>query len=110
MDSQVDAVTRDPQVATDANRLSQYLSPNVFKMLIPVGPISSRCLMMLLTRSKSTESIQMPTFEEWVEQKKALEDEKKASDQKEAQIKEIKKQLEEALIVSQPKRVSTNND
>lgn len=33
---QVDAVTKDPKVACDPYRVSQYLSPNIFRMLVPV--------------------------------------------------------------------------
>ncbi|KNB12204.1 hypothetical protein FOXG_11844 [Fusarium oxysporum f. sp. lycopersici 4287] len=34
---EVDAVTRDPLVACDPERISQYLSPNVFRLLLPAS-------------------------------------------------------------------------
>jgi len=37
MIGKVDAVTRDPLVACDPERISQYLSPNVFRLLLPAS-------------------------------------------------------------------------
>jgi hypothetical protein len=34
---EVDAVTNDPQVAVDPNRVWQYLNPALFRQLLPVG-------------------------------------------------------------------------
>ena len=34
---QVDAVATDPSIATDADRIWQYLSPSIFRMLLPVS-------------------------------------------------------------------------
>lgn len=40
---QVDAVTKDPQVACDPDRTSQYLSPSIFRLLLPVSCLLSIC-------------------------------------------------------------------
>ncbi|KAM5344892.1 hypothetical protein ACJ41O_010754 [Fusarium nematophilum] len=78
---EVDAVTKDPKVACDPYRTSQYLGPSIFKMLIPT-PHKER----------------LPTYEEWSTTKGDLEQQKKDVKARQDEIDELKKKLETALI------------
>ncbi|CAM1503263.1 Fc.00g080390.m01.CDS01 [Cosmosporella sp. VM-42] len=78
---EVDAVTRDPKAACDPDRISQYLSPSVFRLLIP-------------TRFKEP----LPTHEEWTATNDDLKQQTKDVKTRESEINELKKKLEAALI------------
>ncbi|CAH0027028.1 unnamed protein product [Clonostachys rhizophaga] len=88
---EVDAVTRDPQVACDPSRTGQYLSPSVFRLLVP-----------------STNNIRLPTMEEWQGTQQELRDSQKAAKEKSDHIDELKKKLEAALIT--PRRQETQEN
>ncbi|KAI9653011.1 MAG: hypothetical protein M1829_001351 [Trizodia sp. TS-e1964] len=79
---EVDAVTGDPKVACDPYRTSQYLSPSIFRLLLPT-PHKER----------------LPTLEQWKETKDGLEKEKKNVEDRDSEISEIKKKLEAVLIM-----------
>ncbi|EGX45522.1 hypothetical protein AOL_s00169g128 [Orbilia oligospora ATCC 24927] len=78
---EVDAVTRDPKVACDPYRTSQYLSPSIFRMLLPT-PYKDR----------------LPTRDEWDSTNKELSKQKKDAEDRQKHIDELKKKLEAALI------------
>ncbi|VUC29193.1 unnamed protein product [Clonostachys rosea] len=78
---EVDAVTGDPQVACDPSRTGQYLSPSVFRLLVP-----------------STNNIRLPTMEEWQGTQQELKNSQEAAKEKSDHIDELKKKLEAALI------------
>jgi hypothetical protein len=78
---EVDAVTSDPKVACDPQRTSQYLSPSVFKLLLP-----------------SPDKEQLPTMKQWTDKTGELEQATKTLQEKETEIAEIKKKLEAVLI------------
>ncbi|KAK6354949.1 hypothetical protein TWF696_004077 [Orbilia brochopaga] len=78
---EVDAVTRDPKVACDPYRISQYLSPSIFRMLLPT-PDQER----------------LPTIDEWKATKTNLEKQKSDVEARQKEIDNLKKKLEAALI------------
>ncbi|KAJ4253321.1 hypothetical protein NW762_010476 [Fusarium torreyae] len=89
---EVDAVTKDPKVACDPSRIGMYLSPSVFRLLLP-APDKER----------------LPTLKQWKDTKDHLsttEDDLKA---RKAEIEEIKKILENALITPRRDESGTLN-
>ncbi|KAF5539435.1 hypothetical protein FMEXI_8924 [Fusarium mexicanum] len=78
---EVDAVTKDPKVACDPWRNSQYLSPSVFRLLLPTAYAD-----------------RLPTYDEWKATKDNLEKQEKDVKSKKDYINELKQKLEAALI------------
>ncbi|KAF5672034.1 hypothetical protein FHETE_3906 [Fusarium heterosporum] len=101
---EVDAVTKDPKVACDPYRTSQYLSPSVFRLLLPVSislmPYTAQSLI-----ETCLDDLPRPTYEEWKVAKDKFETQEKDVRTKEAHINELKKKLEAALIT--PRREET---
>ncbi|KAK6497175.1 hypothetical protein TWF506_004650 [Arthrobotrys conoides] len=87
---EVDAVTKDPKVACDPYRTSQYLSPSIFRMLLPT-PYRER----------------LPTRDEWNTANKELSEQKKKAEDRQKHIDELKRKLEAALIT--PRRDEIGN-
>ncbi|KAM0548474.1 hypothetical protein ACHAPJ_009960 [Fusarium lateritium] len=81
---EVDAVTKDPKVACDPSRTGMYLSPSVFRLLLPM-PDKER----------------LPTLKKWKETKENLSNTEGDLKARKAEITKIKKILEAALITPQ---------
>jgi hypothetical protein len=78
---EVDAVTKDPKVACDPERVSQFLSPNIFRLLLPTADPESP-----------------PTMEKWKSTTAELKKNQEELEKKNDEIEMIKKKLESALI------------
>ncbi|KAK6526634.1 hypothetical protein TWF694_005215 [Orbilia ellipsospora] len=78
---EVDAVTKDPKIACDPYRLSQYLSPSIFRMLLP-----------------APHKEPLPSRDDWEATRGMLEQHRTEIKTRQEEIDELKKKLETALI------------